>query len=173
MFKQDYQSKSESYTCSTCSATFTEANLFVDHVTNGHKDDMDTELLCPQCPLSFDRTQDLKIHMQSVHHTIPNFSVQAQPIKPNLNLLNTPNATQSLFCPKCKNPFANKYSLMKHLRTTKCKLSDEASINRVINEQLTCPKCKHQFGSVQALNKHFDTKKCLVNEVEPQPQPIK
>ena len=24
-----------------------------------------------------------------------------------------------LFCPECKNPFANKYSLMKHLRSTR------------------------------------------------------
>ena len=49
---------------------------------------------------------------------------------------------------------------MKHLRSTKCKLDDEASINRVINEQLTCAKCKHQFGSVQALNKHVQAQKC-------------
>ena len=50
---------------------------------------------------------------------------------------------------------------MKHLRSTKCKLESEASINRVINDQLTCNKCKHQFGSVQALKKHVDGKKCL------------
>ena len=52
---------------------------------------------------------------------------------------------------------------MKHLRSTKCKLESEASINRVINDQLTCNKCKHQFGSVQALKKHVDGKKCMVH----------
>ena len=26
---------------------------------------------------------------------------------------------EGLFCPECKNPFANKYSLMKHLRSTR------------------------------------------------------
>ena len=49
---------------------------------------------------------------------------------------------------------------MKHLRSTRCKLDDEASINRIINEQLTCGKCRHQFGSVQALNKHSEGQKC-------------
>ena len=67
-----------------------------------------------------------------------------------------------LYCNQCKNPFANKYSLMKHLRSTKCKLDSEASINRVINDQLTCNKCRHQFGSVQALKKHVEGLKCLV-----------
>ena len=53
---------------------------------------------------------------------------------------------------------------MKHLRSTKCKLESEASINRVINDQLTCNKCKRQFGSVQALKKHVDHgKKCMVH----------
>ena len=71
--------------------------------------------------------------------------------------------SDGLFCSQCKKPFANKYSLMKHLRSTKCKLESEASINRVINDQLTCNKCKHQFGSVQALKKHVDGKKCMVH----------
>ena len=50
---------------------------------------------------------------------------------------------------------------MKHLRSTRCKIDDEASISRIINEQLTCAKCRHQFGSVQALNKHIEGQKCL------------
>ena len=158
MLKQEeLNSKSESYTCSTCSATFTDANQFVEHVTNGHKevDLVDNNLLqCPQCSTSFDRTQALKEHMQNVHQTVPTFSVQATPIQDQVPI------NQGLHCPQCKNPFANKYSLMKHLRSTKCRLSDEASINRVINDQLTCHKCKHQFGSLQALNKHLQAKKC-------------
>ena len=84
MLKQEeLNSKSESYTCSTCSATFTDANQFVEHVTNGHKevDLVDNNLLqCPQCSTSFDRTQALKEHMQNVHQTVPSFSVQATPI---------------------------------------------------------------------------------------------
>ena len=152
--------KQESYTCSTCSATYSDANQFVEHVTNGHKDQEPDHLLqCPQCPLSFDRTQDLKEHMQTIHQTVPSFSIQATPILSNDH--------QGLTCPQCKNPFANKYSLMKHLRSTKCKLADEASINRVINEQLTCTKCKHQFGSLQALNKHLEAKKCNLDPKVP------
>ena len=74
----------------------------------------------------------------------------------------TTTLIDGLYCNQCRNPFANKYSLMKHLRSTKCKLDSEASINRVINDQLTCNKCRHQFGSVQALKKHVEGLKCLV-----------
>ena len=89
-------------------------------------------------------------------------------VSPNSTSKSTAHKTSSyndgLYCSQCKKPFANKYSLMKHLRSTKCKLESEASINRVINDQLTCNKCKHQFGSVQALKKHVDLgKKCLVH----------
>ena len=93
----------------------------------------------------------------------------AQPINDSEPTSPKPHETSSsyndgLYCSQCKKPFANKYSLMKHLRSTKCKLESEASINRVINDQLTCNKCKHQFGSVQALKKHVDHgKKCMVH----------
>ena len=111
--------------------------------------------------------------MTSVHNSMPSFSVQSQPIQlgqqlvfqsPNQNQsksFETPNTPDGLYCNQCKNPFANKYSLMKHLRSTRCKLDDEASINRIINEQLSCVKCRHQFGSVHALNKHIEGQKCL------------
>ena len=58
------------------------------------------------------------------------------------------------------NPFANKYSLMKHLRSTKCKMEDETMITTMVNLQLTCGKCSHQFGSVNALTKHLEGQKC-------------
>ena len=144
------------------------------------------QLKCPSCPLSFDRTQLLKDHMTRGHNSMPSFSVQAQPIQlgqqlifhhaqthqPNSSHLTIPTQTSNsttapvttldgLYCNQCKNPFANKYSLMKHLRSTRCKIDDEASISRIINEQLTCVKCRHQFGSVQALNKHIEGQKCL------------
>jgi len=67
----------------------------------------------------------------------------------------------SLFCPDCKNPFANKYSLMKHLRSTKCRHESEVVINKIINDQLTCGKCLRQFGSIQALKKHLEANKCV------------
>ena len=46
-------------------------------------------------------------------------------------------------------------------------LDSEASINRVINDQLTCVKCRHQFGSVQALKKHIEGQKCLTQTQNP------
>ena len=113
--------------------------------------------------MSFDRTQSLKDHMSCLHNTVPSFSVQSQPLIKTSTL-------DGLYCHQCKNPFANKYSLMKHLRSTKCKMEDESSINRVINDQLTCPKCKHQFGSVQAYNKHAEGRKCLEAPSKPHPQ---
>ena len=68
-----------------------------------------------------------------------------------------------LFCPECKNPFANKYSLMKHLRSTRCRQESEATINRIINDQLTCSRCYKQFGSIQALGKHVEGN-CIFSE---------
>ena len=99
MLKQEeLKSKSESYTCSTCSALFSDANQFVEHVTNGHKE-VDNLLQCPQCSMSFDRTQALKEHMQSVHQSVPSFSVQATPV-------DQVPINPGLHCPQCKNPFA-------------------------------------------------------------------
>ena len=116
-------------------------------------------LQCPSCTLSFDRTSLLQDHMTSVHKTFPSVWIKAEPI--NIT------TQEGLFCPKCKNSFAHKYSLMKHLRSTRCKIPDEVSINRVINNQLTCSSCRHQFGSVQALNKHVMAQKCSLSSDEP------
>ena len=72
---------------------------------------------------------------------------------------------QSLFCPNCQNPFANKYSLTKHLRSTsKCRTSSEVEINKIINDQLTCGKCLKQFGSIESLRKHINCEHCLLDE---------
>ena len=74
---------------------------------------------------------------------------------------------QSLFCPNCQNPFANKYSLTKHLRSTsKCRTSSEVEINKIINDQLTCGKCLKQFGSIESLRKHINCEHCLLDESE-------
>ena len=203
MLKQEVSEARESYKCSVCFAIFSDVQLFVEHVTHGHNQtkvlaDPESLLRCPSCPLSFDRTQYLREHMENVHQSTPTFSIQgsnsllciflwlsnhhfdiisAQPIisRDQITPVSTPesqtselkvsaftNLIDGLYCNQCKNPFANKYSLMKHLRTTKCKLESEASINRVINDQLTCNKCRHQFGSVQALKKHVEGLKCLV-----------
>ena len=61
----------------------------------------------------------------------------------------------SLFCPDCKNSFANKYSLTKHLRTTKCRKESELAIVKIINDQLTCGKCLKQYGSMEMMKKHL------------------
>lgn len=116
-------------------------------------------LKCPQCSMTFDRSQLLGEHMSSIHNSVPSFTVQAQPIDKAHG-----DKIEGLYCHQCKNPFANKYSLMKHLRSTKCKMPDEFNINKVINEQLTCKTCKHLFGSIQALNKHVQGQKCPSNE---------
>ena len=66
---------------------------------------------------------------------------------------------EGLFCPHCRNPFANKYSLTKHLRSTsKCRHDNEIEINKIINDQLTCGKCLKLFGSMQPLQKHMEGK---------------
>ena len=200
MLKQEVSEPAESYKCSVCFAIFSDVQLFVEHVTHGHDQtkvlaDPESLLRCPSCPLSFDRTQYLREHMENIHQSTPTFSIQgsdcflnfrstvfnnnydtiisAQPIISRDQTTPVSQASESdvsasaslidgLYCNQCKNPFANKYSLMKHLRSTKCKLDSEASINRVINDQLTCNKCRHQFGSVQALKKHVEGLKCMV-----------
>jgi len=187
MLKQEVSEPTESYKCSVCFAIFSDVQLFVEHVTHGHNQtkvlaDPESLLRCPSCPLSFDRTQYLKEHMENVHQSTPTFSIQAQPIISRDQITPVSTVSQAsesdvsastttlidgLFCNQCKNPFANKYSLMKHLRSTKCKLDSEASINRVINDQLTCNKCRHQFGSVQALKKHVEGS-CGGNEMSGQ-----
>ena len=169
------------YRCNTCNASFCDPNTFMDHMTHGHAPMVQNTLLrCPSCPMSFDRTQTLKDHMTVVHNSVPTFSVHAQPLRPNdqQNLApqmvsTSPNpevvdihhstsasGPEGLYCTLCKNPFANKYSLMKHLRSTKCKMEDETMITTMVNLQLTCGKCSHQFGSVNALTKHLEGQKC-------------
>ena len=33
---------------------------------------------CPSCPLSFDRTQHLKDHMENIHQSVPTFSIEGK-----------------------------------------------------------------------------------------------
>jgi hypothetical protein len=139
-------------------------------------------LRCPMCPATFHRRPALTEHMQTVHHQQPpplpsphHGHNQAGPGHhgpgsqgpPSTSSTPAPRATSAtpfvppgdgLFCPECKNPFANKYSLMKHLRSTRCRQESEATINRIINDQLTCNRCYKQFGSIQALGKHVEGK---------------
>lgn len=125
-------------------------------------------LRCPTCPAAFHRTNALREHMQTVHHLhqVVTFTQNQQQQQPQQQMQQQqgdfPAATpgDGLFCPQCKNPFANKYSLMKHLRSTRCRQDSEATINRIINDQLTCTRCRKQFGSIQALNKHVEARKC-------------
>ncbi len=142
-------------------------------------------LRCPICPATFHRRPALTEHMQTIHHQQPpplpspsphhgghnpagpghHASGSGSQGPPSTSSTPAPRANSStpfvppgdgLFCPECKNPFANKYSLMKHLRSTRCRQESEATINRIINDQLTCNRCYKQFGSIQALNKHME-----------------
>ena len=143
-------------------------------------------LRCPICPATFHRRPALNEHMQTIHHQQPpplpspnthqgHPGPGGQPHHvgtgsqgpPSTSSTPAPRANSAtpfvppgdgLFCPECKNPFANKYSLMKHLRSTRCRQESEATINKIINDQLTCNRCYKQFGSIQALNKHMEGK---------------
>lgn len=121
-------------------------------------------LKCPSCPMFFDRTHLLKDHMASAHNSVPTYVVQSMPIEPQLN--------SGLRCTNCNNFYANKYSLRKHLRKTKCRMMSEMTINKVISEQLTCGKCKKQFGSILALNKHVSANKCSKPPKKPKQDPV-
>ena len=89
-----------------------------------------------------------------VHPTVVSLPTQPEPDYPPIPLS---GSGEGLFCPHCRNPFANKYSLTKHLRSTsKCRHESEVEINKIINDQLTCGKCLKQFGSMQALQKHLE-----------------
>jgi hypothetical protein len=141
-------------------------------------------LRCPICPATFHRRPALNEHMQTIHHQQPPPLPSPNPHHghagqghhgsgpgsqgpPSTSSTPAPRANSTtpfvppgdgLFCPECKNPFANKYSLMKHLRSTRCRQESEATINRIINDQLTCGRCYKQFGSIQALHKHVEGK---------------
>ena len=83
MMKQEIVEKTEAYRCSICSAIFSDVQLFVEHVTMGHGQtkvfaNPENLLKCPSCPLSFDRTQHLKDHMENIHQSVPTFSIQGK-----------------------------------------------------------------------------------------------
>ena len=138
-------------------------------------------LRCSYCTETFQRRQDLTDHIQAAHttvtvqphvmlasadgtaHLVPAGHTQPvlQPVQFQPQILDPVPAPlmgsgEGLFCPDCRNPFANKYSLMKHLRSTKCRHESEVEINKIINDQLTCGRCLKQFGSIQALKKHVE-----------------
>ena len=84
MLKQEIIEKTEAYRCSICSAIFSDVQLFVEHVTTGHGQQTkvfanpENLLKCPSCPLSFDRTQHLKDHMENIHQSVPTFSIEGK-----------------------------------------------------------------------------------------------
>ena len=86
MLKQEIIEKTEAYRCSICSAIFSDVQLFVEHVTTGHGQQTkvfanpENLLKCPSCPLSFDRTQHLKDHMENIHQSVPTFSIEGKKI---------------------------------------------------------------------------------------------
>ena len=149
---------------------------------------------CPICLGKFHRRRTLIKHIQTVHQQLPHLPSSSssdqghimdagsghpdsRPASQDLTSNSSTHFEEAnnsipfmpigtdLFCPECKNPFASKCGLMKHLRSTRCRQESQAIINQIINDQLTCSRCFTIFGSIPVLKKHVEGIFCPIDSL--------